>query len=295
MNLLRGARFFVAIVEEGHFGHAADRLGVTQPPLSQGLKRLEETLGVRLVDRSRQGASVTEAGAALLPSMRALLAGETEVLRMAEELTADRQDIQVGAVETLPASIATALVASCAATSAHDVMLRTATSTAIVEDIQRQHLDLGVVEHPSIIGDLVGSDVAILAQRVICPASPQRSPTESIHSLLDRPVATRPRAGAPAVHDLLEDTLRALGIKHGTTTVPDERAALALVVTDRARVLSAEPSTPPDGLIAVDLPRGVLPLRLRVVRRRDEHDRAVLNAAEALKSTLDTYRAAEDA
>lgn len=295
MNLLRAARFFVTIVEEGHFGQAADRLGVTQPPLSQGLKRLEETLGVRLVNRSRQGATVTESGAALLPSMRALLAGETEVLRLAEELTADRQDIQVGAVETLPAAITTALVASCAAATAQDVVLRTATSTAIVEDIQRQRLDLGIVEHPLIIGELVGSDVTLLARRVICPASAPRSSTEGIHSLLDRPVATGPRAGAPAVHDLLEDTLRALGIKHGTTTVPDERAALALVVTDRARVLTAEPSTPPDGLIAVELPRGVLPLRLRVIRRRDEHDQAILHAAEALKTTLDVHRTAEHA
>lgn len=286
MNLIRAARFFVAVIEEGHFGQAADRLGITQPPLSQGLKRLEETLGVRLVNRSRQGATATEAGALLLPAMRALLAGEAEVLRLAEELATTRQDIQVGVVEPVPAAMTAALVASCVAVSEQDVALRTATTTEIVEDIQRHRLDLGIVEHPSIIGDLFGSDVVLVPRRVLRPALAPCGPAEDIRLLIDRPVATTARAGAPAVHDLLEDTLRARGITHGTVTVPDERAALALVVTDRARILTADWSRPPEGLVAIDLPAGILPARLRVVRRPEERNQAVLRCAEALGEAL---------
>ena len=70
VDLFRHLRFFVAVAEEGHFGDAAARLEMTQPPVSQGLRRLEKELGVQLIRRTSRGAELTDAGRDLLPRAR---------------------------------------------------------------------------------------------------------------------------------------------------------------------------------------------------------------------------------
>ncbi|MEU4447501.1 LysR family transcriptional regulator [Actinosynnema sp. NPDC050801] len=76
---LRELRYFVAVAEELHFGRAAARLHMTQPPLSRAIKQLETDLGHLLLHRSPAGVSLTPAGASLYDEARTLLARADQV------------------------------------------------------------------------------------------------------------------------------------------------------------------------------------------------------------------------
>src|ERR1700745_1546962 len=70
---LRHLRYFVALADAGSFTHAAEQMFIAQPTLSQQIRRLEELVGTRLLQRRREGLQLTRAGAVLLDASRAVL------------------------------------------------------------------------------------------------------------------------------------------------------------------------------------------------------------------------------
>ncbi|ANP52762.1 DNA-binding transcriptional LysR family regulator [Streptomyces griseochromogenes] len=70
---LRLVRYFTVVAEHRHFGRAATALHITQPSLSRQVRRLEQEVGARLLDRTPRGTRLTDAGEAFLPRARALL------------------------------------------------------------------------------------------------------------------------------------------------------------------------------------------------------------------------------
>jgi DNA-binding transcriptional LysR family regulator len=87
---LRQLRYFVMLAEELHFGRAARRLSITQPPLSFNIRRLEEDIGVRLFERDSKRVVLTPAGAAFLREARHLLEHAQRARELARAVAAGR-------------------------------------------------------------------------------------------------------------------------------------------------------------------------------------------------------------
>lgn len=82
---LRHLRYFLAVAEEGNVGRAAERLHISQPPLTRQIKQLESELGVDLFARSKTGMMLTPAGLAFLPEVRKTITQVQRALALAQE------------------------------------------------------------------------------------------------------------------------------------------------------------------------------------------------------------------
>jgi DNA-binding transcriptional LysR family regulator len=100
---LRHFRYFVHVAEELHFGRAAERLGMSQPPLSQQIRLLEEELGVLLFERTSRRVTLTEAGRLFLAEAYKTLDQAAHAIRVARSVgKGDLGEISVGFASSVP-------------------------------------------------------------------------------------------------------------------------------------------------------------------------------------------------
>jgi DNA-binding transcriptional LysR family regulator len=226
---LRHLRYFVALAETLHFGRAAARLGITQPPLSRQIRDLEREVGVPLVVRGARGLRVTTAGHRFLKEARRILTAAEHAREVARS-EGDRVQgtLSLGVQQTaLFAILSRVLPEFHRRHPGVRVRLRTLSNGEQIEGVLRGDLDAALPVLPCEAGDL--AMIPIYEERlvVVLPGG---------HRLADRdPVRLRELAGegqvlfyrslAPAFHDLLLDALR--------------RAGLALPVTAEADSLSS--------------------------------------------------------
>lgn len=144
---LRHLRYFVAVAEELHFARAAERLGISQPPLSEQIKALEKSLGTRLFERTQRKVMLTASGRVLYAEAVRLIA---HAHRVVEVMSAARGghsgQIFLGCV---PMGLLTALPAILNArqpgNEALEIRVTEAHTAEIVSAIQDGRLDAGLV------------------------------------------------------------------------------------------------------------------------------------------------------
>lgn len=145
---LRHLKYFVTVADELHFGRAAERLGISQPPLSQQIHALETRLGAKLFERKGRGIALSAAGSALLPRARTIL---TQAERAAESVARSQRgelgELHLGLVSSGPFTIVVPRVLARFRERLPDVRLvihELATSQQI-DALEQGLIDVGVI------------------------------------------------------------------------------------------------------------------------------------------------------
>jgi DNA-binding transcriptional LysR family regulator len=225
---LRQLRYFVAVAEEQHFGRAAARLSMTQPPLSQAIRALEETLGVELFARTRRSVELTPVGADLLPEVRRLLAAAEALRPLAQSLArGEAGTLALSFVSTADYGLLPLLLRDFGARYPR-VRLQLAEATS---DIQVEELVAGRIDAGLVIGPLppryaaqlaylpVAREPLVLAMpgalsaRTGAPAADDWSDVPvSLRDLAEVPLVVFPRQLAPGFYDAIMDCYGAAGM-----------------------------------------------------------------------------------
>src|SRR5919106_3584057 len=147
---LRLLRYFAVVAEELHVGHAAARLFISQPALSQQIRALEEQVGLALFVRHPRGMELTEAGEALLEEARALLGSSERFEASVDELRRGRTaSMQVDLPPGLPQTLLPELLASFRQKEPDArVEVRELTTPEQLAALRDGSLDLGLVREP---------------------------------------------------------------------------------------------------------------------------------------------------
>ncbi|NWF24753.1 LysR family transcriptional regulator [Streptomyces sp. PKU-EA00015] len=206
---LQQLRYFVAVAETRHFTRAAERVHVSQPSLSQQIRALEQELGANLFARARGNIALTDAGDALLPLARRILADTETARREVQELAQLRRGrVRLGATP----SLCTGLLPQVLRTF-HDlhpgieILIEESGSHDLVRELARGALDLALVVLPLPSPSPALTTVELLREDLVVISSPAAAAPPA-------PVRIADLAGEPLVmfrhgYDLRELTVAA--------------------------------------------------------------------------------------
>jgi DNA-binding transcriptional LysR family regulator len=236
MNLeLRQLRYFVTVAEELHFGRAAERLHMTQPPLSQTIAALEESLGAPLFLRTRRQVELTPAGAALLPEARRLLeqaAGMPDLVRRAAAGESGR--LALSFVTPADYSVLPPLLRDySAAFPKVELVLQEATTDVQVDELLHGRIDCGLLIPPLAdkVQALLDYTSVLEEPLVLCaPAGvlPDGGKSVDLRALPALPLIIFPRKSAPSLYDAILSCFHDAGI---TPTIGQEAIQMQTIVS----------------------------------------------------------------
>jgi DNA-binding transcriptional LysR family regulator len=221
MNIeLRQLRHFVTVAEEMHFGRAAQRLHMTQPPLSQSIQALEALLGVQLFRRTSRSVALTPAGIALLPEAQRILqqtAALPDLMRRAASGASGR--LSLAFVSTADYSVLPHFLREFReAYPQVEIDLREATTDVQLDELAQGRIDVGLLIPPLPDKARLQLDYLPVLSEPLILAVPKGlnavrgKQTVALQAVAELPLIIFPRRIAPAFHDAILACYRDAGL-----------------------------------------------------------------------------------
>ena len=213
---LRHLRYFVTLAEELHFGRAAEKLHISQPPLSMQIRALEGELGVMLFNRTQRHVALTQAGHALLQEARQILARvEQAVLITRRAGRGEIGELAVGFISVADYNVLPVVLREFRRKfPLVNLTLREAATDAQIRDLIAGRLDVGFLLPP--VTEAALESVSILREPLIA-ALPEKHPLAkkagklALEKLKDEPFILFPRTNAPGLYDDVVSCCKAAG------------------------------------------------------------------------------------
>jgi len=255
---LRQLRYFVMLAETGNFHRAAERLNMSQPPLTVAIRKLEDELGGPLFTRSARGVTLTAAGRASLDLARATLAQADRFREAAREgAVGDRGRLRVGFVGSATFELLPRLIAEYRRRyPAVELVLEEATSAEIARQLAAAELDIGLVRLPLL--QIAAVDTRVIDPDELHAALPEGSPFADADSVELSDLAQQPF--------ILQSRISVL---HSITLTACQEAGFMPIVAQEAAQLSAVLALVRSGLGVALVPSraaGSVPQGVRLVR-----------------------------
>lgn len=282
---LRRLEYFVAVAEELHFGRAARRLHMAQPPLSQGIRRLEDELGVTLFDRTTRRVELTDAGQLMYPGAREILTRVEALERHAAEIAAgDGGRLRLGFVDSSSYDVLPRFLRAYRERwPAVSYELVTRSSDEQVAALVAGEIDVGiarVAEHDAVATTTVLREPWMIGVGAGHALASRRE--ASLRELKDEPLIGFDRTVSPSLHLELATLCRAHGVRYDPVIEATEYTTiLGLVSAGQgiAVVPAGVRSFRPPGLHLVAIEEAAT-TSLILVSRRDDPSPQVARAID---------------
>jgi DNA-binding transcriptional LysR family regulator len=214
-RLLRHFWYFLAVAEERHFGKAAKRLGMSQPPLSQQIQVLEQSLGVKLFERSRQGVRLTKEGQEILGPVQRFM---EHAQRLQVEVLDARQgrdtSVTIGAVNAAIFDIMPRLTRIAKQRYPHlSLSLSEMDSASALSGVQNGALDIALARFDQPVSALEIRPIVKDRLVVVLPVDHRltRNDQVALSQLADENLVLSPRRISPSFFDQIVSACRNVG------------------------------------------------------------------------------------
>ncbi|KVO80729.1 LysR family transcriptional regulator [Burkholderia ubonensis] len=274
---LRQWRYFVTVAEERHFGRAAARLSMTQPPLSQAIRALEDLLGVALFVRTKRSVALTAVGAALLPDVRKLLEAADALPPRAQSLArGETGSLALAFVSTADYGLLPSLLRAFGARYPQvRLQLEEATSDVQIEELAAGRIDAGLIippvppRHAAELSYLpvVREPLVLAMPAAAAPADAPEDVPVRLADVAALPLVIFPRRLAPGFYDIIAGCYGAAG---ATPRIGQEAIQMQTIVS----------------LVSAGMGVALVPQSLRNLRRTGVVYRPLADGAPVVETGL---------